>query len=223
MKLNTLLFSTLVIGLSLSSCKKENQDGSIRYQMKATNPTASFRKATTGTTTSARLNGALTWNAGFVNATEIKFEAKNNSNEIEYKSKTQQRLDLFSSISALGSITLPPGSYKEVEFKIEIAPRTSEPALQLSGTYNGTPVILKVDNTFEFKAEKEGVDITENNGYTAVNNLDLALLTQGITDADLSNAVQTNGQIIISTTSNSSLFAKLSKSLGACESEFEKD
>jgi hypothetical protein len=223
MKLNTLLFATLVIGLSLSSCKKNNQDGSIHYQLKATNPTASFRKATTGSTTAARLNGTLTWNSGFVNATEIKFEAKYNSSEIEYKSKAQQRIDLFSSLSALGSITLPPGAYKEVEFKIETTPASNEPSLELRGTYNGIPVILRVDNAFEFKAEKEGVDITESNGYTAVTNLNLALLTQGITDADLTNAVQTNGQVIISTTSNSNLFAKLLDSLGECESEFEKD
>jgi hypothetical protein len=129
----------------------------------------------------------------------------------------------FHPFFSLGTLTLPAGSYKEVEFKIETALRTNEPALELSGTYNGTPVILKVDNTFEFKAEKEGVDITENNGYTAVNNLNLALLTQGITDADLTNALPTNGQMIISATSNAGLFAKLLNSLGTCESEFEKD
>lgn len=223
MKQNTLLFSILMIGLFLVSCKKENKNGSIRYQMKTTNASSSFRRAATGTNISARLNGTLTWNAGFINATEIKFEAKTNSSEIEYKSSANQRLDLFSALSTLGNITLSPGTYKEVEFKIEIAPSTNEPALQLSGTYNGIPVILKVDNAFEFKAEKEGVDITESNGYTAINNLNLALLTQGITDADFTNAVQTNGQIIISATSNTNLFAKLLDSLGECESEFEKD
>lgn len=223
MKLNTLLFTIAVAGLSLAGCKKDNKDGSVRYQLKSTNPGSSLAKAATGTPTSARLNGTLTWNSGFVNATEIKFEAKTNNSEIEYRSIAKQRLDLFSALSSLGSITIPPGTYNEVEFKIEIAPAGNEPALELKGTYNGTPVTLRVDNAFEFKAEKEGVTITGNNGYTAITTLNLALLTQGITDADLSNATQTNGEIVISATLNTNLFAKILDSLGECESEFEDD
>lgn len=223
MKLNTLLFTIVAAGLSLAGCKKDNKDGSVRYQLKSTNPSSSLARTATGSSASARLNGTLTWTSGFANATRIKFEAETNNREIEYKSTAKQRLDLFSAISSLGSITIPPGTYKEVEFKIEIAPAGNEPALELKGTYNGTPVTLRVDNAFEFKAEKEGVTITDNNGYTAITTLNLALLTQGITDADLSNATKTNGAIVISATSNTNLFAKIVNSLGECESEFEDD
>jgi organic radical activating enzyme len=74
----------------------------------------------------------------------------------------------------------------------------------LQGTINSIPVVLKVDSSFEIESEQQ--QVTLNGGNTALNTMDLSQLTVGLSATDFTNAVQTNGTIIISMTSNTNLF-----------------
>jgi hypothetical protein len=152
----------------------------------------------------ARTNATITWDSGFVNANEIKFEAKQNGQETEFKSTVHKHVDLFGTLSTIGTISLPTGTFDEVEFKIEAAPNGNEPAFQLNGTINGVPVILKVDNSIEIKSEQS--QVTLSGADIALNTITLSQLTNGLSTADFTNATQTNGMIVISSSSNKNLF-----------------
>jgi hypothetical protein len=113
-------------------------------------------------------------------------------------------VDLFGTLSTIGTISLPTGTFDEVEFKIEASPNGNEPAFQLNGTVNGVPVILKVDNSIEIKSEQS--QVTLSGADIALNTITLSQLTNGLSTADFTNATQTNGMIVISSSSNKNLF-----------------
>ena len=223
MKITKLLIITVIAVTSLFSisCKKSSTSSShVKYQFQTTNRSSVIIASAT--------SGNLEWTSGFGSATEIKFEAKSNNQEAEFKSEVPQRIDLFSSVVTLGNITLTPGTYSEVEFKVELNPTSTDPALELKGQYTDhgttTPVIFRVNSPIEIKNEKSNVVITDNNGYRALTTLNLALLTNGVTASMLNNAVRTNGVILISSTSNSNIYNILLNNFDdSDEVEFDHD
>lgn len=191
------LLTIIAISLiALSSCKKDNvaANSGFTFQLRAANPTS----------TVARTMATVSWQSGFVNANLIKFEAKQAGNEVEFKSNVQRHIDLFALPTDIGNISVPAGTYDETEFKIFIAPNSGEPALQLQGTVDATPVIFKIENSNFIKAEQH--QVTLSGGNIALTTLDLAGLTQGISAADFTNATQTGGTIVISASSNVNLY-----------------
>lgn len=203
MKTKTIILSALFVG-GLISCKKNIDpaaNSGLDFQLKAINPNSVV----------SRTMATIKWDSGFVNANQIKFEAKQNGNETEFKSNVHQHVDLFSSASTVGTITIPSGIFDQVEFKIEAAPTSSEPAVKLQGTVNGIPLIFMIDNAFEIKSEQS--QVTLNGNDIALNKIDLSGLTAGLSSADFTNATQTNGAIIISSASNTSLFNAISGNL----------
>jgi hypothetical protein len=163
-------------------------------------------KTTSTSSTVARTMGTLSWTSGYALASEIRFEAKKDNSDFEQKSKTEQRVDLFAAVSNIGLVQLPAGTYKKVEFKIELLPSQTAAAFELKGTYGGKAITFQVNEVLEVKGEKEGVDISDGTSYTAATSLNLSLLTLGISAGMLDNATVTNGEILISTTSNASLY-----------------
>jgi hypothetical protein len=212
-KLTKKSFWLLLAALSstlLFSCKKNNEASGINYQLKTTSPSS----------TVARTTGTVSWTSGYALASEIKFEAKKEGNDFEQKSKVGQKVDLFASVSNIGAVQLPAGTYKKVEFKIELLPSQTAVAFELKGTYGSKAVTLQVNEALEIKGEKEGVDISDGASYTAATSLNLSLLTLGISSSMLDNATVTNGEILISSTSNASLYAIMLanlKNLGDCD------
>jgi hypothetical protein len=185
--------------IALSSCQKKdagitNASGGMTFQLKAVNPSS----------TVARTMATVTWQSGFVNANLIKFEAKQGGNELEFKSNVQRHIDLFALPTDIGNISVPSGTYDETEFKIFIARNSGEPALQLQGTVNNVPVTFKVENSTLIKAEQHQVSLSGND--LALTNLDLSKLTGGVSATDFTNAVQINGAIVISSSSNANLY-----------------
>jgi len=225
-----LLCAVATAQIFFSSCKKSNDlttnssTSGINYELKTTNTIATINQRTLNPQ-----SGTLTWTSGFGSASLIKFEAKTNSKEVEFKSKSLQRVDLFTAITGrLGSITLPAGNYNEVEFKIVFNKNSSDAALELNGQYSNAginiPVVFKVDTELELKAEKENVIISDNNSYKALTTIDLSLLTKNITEAMLKNAQLTNRQLVISATSNANIYAIIVSTLNNLHScEFEHD
>jgi hypothetical protein len=224
-----LLFATAASQIFFTSCKKSNDvslaaSSGINYELKATNSVATINQRL-----ESPQSGTLMWTSGSGSASLIKFEAKSNNNKVEYKSKSLQSIDLFNAINnKLGNITLPPGSYDEVEFKIVLSKTATNAALELKGQFTSAgvtvPVTFTVDTELEIKAEKNNVVVTDNNSYKALSTIDLSLLTRNITEAMLKNAQLTNGTVVISSTSNATLYAALLSNLNDLAScEFEHD
>jgi hypothetical protein len=202
-----------VTGIALlmaTGCKKENTATGISYQVKTANRTSTVARV---------LAGTVQWNSGYAWAREIEFEAKNrgnnsgsgnNNSEIEFKTESRQKIDLFAPVSALGTIQVPQGTYDEIKFEVEVSPNNGEAAFLLNGSYsnNGTstPVTFRIDLPVEIETEKDNFTISNSASYTAVTTFDLSLLKQGITAAMLDAATKTNGTIIISSTSNTNLY-----------------
>ena len=123
---------------------------------------------------------------------------------------------------------LPAGSYKEVEFKVELNPTATEPALSLNGTYTSTgpaiPIIFRIATPLEIETEMNNVTVLANNGYNALTTLNLSLLTRGMSQTMLDNAVKTNGTILINSSSNVDLFNIILNNLKECDDiDFEDD
>ena len=223
MKIQNFFLTTLFISaatLFLVSCKKENSDPpGISYKLQTSNRSSVVGRVAAGN---------IVWTSGYGNASEVKFEGKAPSGEIEYKTTVQQRIDLFSGISTLGNVTLPPGSYQEVEFEVKLNPTATEPALLLNGTYTSTgpaiPIIFRIATPLEIETEMNNVTVLANNGYNALTTLNLSLLTRGISQTMLDNAVKTNGTILINSSSNVDLYNIILNNLKECDDiDFDDD
>ncbi|MER3471574.1 MAG: hypothetical protein C4330_09615 [Chitinophagaceae bacterium] len=148
-------FTASILSLSLLSCKEEatdnanGGDAAIAYKMQATNYSSAINRTEAGN---------LEWTSGTANANLLKFEAKSSGSEVDFKSSIQQSIVLFNPTTLVGHISLPAGTYSEVEFKAQLNPANGNPALQLTGTYtNGNfsaNVRFVVNKTVLVKAEK---------------------------------------------------------------------
>ena len=223
MKIQNFYLTTLFISaatLFFVSCKKENSDSpGISYKLQTSNRSSVVGRVAAGN---------IVWTSGYGNASEVKFEGKAPSGEIEYKTTVQQRIDLFSGISTLGNVTLPPGSYQEVEFEVKLNPTATEPALLLNGTYTSTgpaiPIVFRIATPLEIETELNNVTVLANNGYNALTTLNLSLLTRGISQTMLDNAVKTNGTILINSSSNVDLYNIILNNLKECDDiDFDDD
>jgi hypothetical protein len=207
-----------------SACKKDNgvsSQSSFKYKLTTTNRSNVVNRLETGN---------ITWSSGYGSANMVKFEAKNSSGtQVEFKTSVSQKIDLFTSVaSILGTVTLTPGTYSEIEFKGELAPNAPDAALELNGTFTSgattTPVVFTVNSPLEIKTEKNNVVISDNASYTALTTFDLLRFTTGITEAMLNSATRTSGKIIISATSNTNLYNIMLANLDGCDDvQFDHD
>jgi hypothetical protein len=79
-----------------------------------------------------------------------------------------------------------------------------------------TPIVFECGTALEIKAKKDSVTIGEGATYAGTTTLSLAVLTVGITEADLKAASQSGGKIIISANSNAGLYNKMLLNLETC-------
>lgn len=198
----------------LFSCEKTQDAPGITFQVRTANPSATVISTTTGST--------LKWTSGYASTVEIEFEASKQGVEVEYKSEAKKKVDLFAPLSTLGTIIVPPGTYEDIEFEVEIQPNATDAALQLNGSFtNGsgvsTPIIFKVRETIEVESERENITITDASSLTALSTLNLSLLTKGVSEEMLNGGSRnSNGAIEISATSNTAIFNIMRDNLKAC-------
>ncbi|WP_121355427.1 hypothetical protein [Flavisolibacter nicotianae] len=226
MKMHTPLLTVLVAATLFTSCKKESTNaenaGTVGYQLRTINRTALVGKTdATGRIAATSIN----WTAGTASANELKFEAESNSGEVEFKQRAAQQVDLFSATSFLGNITIPAGTYNEVEFKAFLVPSGNSPALELDGTLTAGsvshPVKFIVASNVELKAEKHNITVAQGEKYSALNSIDLSQLTKGIPESAFTAASLTNNTIVLSATSNTDLYNLVLNNLNSHHGEAE--
>lgn len=233
--LNKIAVLAVVAGIISTSCTKDSikSSSSLGVKIMATNTTFSLLKA------GLLVTPAFAWDTCYMNVSKIDLEAEKKDNEssknlanIEYEWKGPRKIDLFNINSLVGNITLTPGLYDEISIKIEAlkSDAGTSPVFYLSGSYTNAsgikiPVVVNVNDDIEFNVEsKEGTSLNAVNDYASLIHLNLALLMNGILTADLDNATLTNGKIVISGTSNTSLYTRITGNFDSCEdSEFEQD
>jgi hypothetical protein len=224
MNMKSICTATVVFGMMLASCSKDNStvgpatnpgtdngQAGMTYELRAVNTTTGINQKVVGA-------GTLRWTSGYANPTQIKFEAKSKDTKIEYKSTNTTRIDLFTPVApGFGYFVLPAGTYKEIELKMKLDNVGPDPALFLAGNYtnNGVvyPVIFRVDDELEIKTELKDVTIDNTGSMAAITNLDLAGYSAGVTESMFRNAELTNGTIIISEASNRDLYRIMKSNL----------
>jgi len=205
MKFSTLSVTATFL-LFFSSCVKDAGTGTsnISFQLKAA---------------VSPVNGAgITWTAGSAGVATTRLQAKkNDSTAVDYKSDPNAQVDLFGTV-AITNIAVPTGTFRHVEFHSELQPLNSKPSLHLEGTYTAggvtTPISFDVSTAITVKSTRDSVVIAANGNYTAVTSVTLVTLTQDVTEADLKVADRTSGKIIISSTVNIAVYAKMLANLG---------
>ena len=217
----------LLLGVLLFSCEKNNTDSAsaLQVKMQATNKSSTILKSATLVTP------LLNWDVCTMNVSHIEFKAEGkdtendlNSYKVSYEWRGSKVVDLFNASSVIGDITLDPGIYDEIQLEIEAAKSQSAtvPVFYLAGTYTnaqGTviPIEITMNEDFKFEVEKEGTTLDGTNDYSALINLNLALLVSGVSESDLGAATLTDGKIIVNTTSNPNIYLKIKSKISSCE------
>ena len=233
--LKMIVVLAMVVGVISTSCKKDSIQSSslLGVKIMATNSTFSLLKA------GSLVTPVFAWDTCSMNVSKIDLEAEKKENEssqdstnIDFEWRGSKKVDLFSINSLVGVINLQPGVYDEISIKIEAfkSDAGSSPVFYLSGSYtNATgvkiPVVVIVNDDIQLKVKsKEGTKLNAVNDYASLIKLNLALLMNGILISDLDSATLNNGKIVISGTSNISLYTKIKGNFDSCEdSEFNQE
>jgi hypothetical protein len=206
----------VVTSIAFSSCKKDsllNSPSEVSFALQTDNSVTTFTGAPAV---------SLTWTSGLANISSFKLEAKRNGVETEIKSKNLTNVDLFSLVPALATATIDSGTYKEIEVRVVLAKSTtSDLPLLLKGTFKNSsgvsvPVELDFNDDATIKAEVENVTIDSKTDIATTISMHLNKLLTNVSVSDLNSATLTNGTIVISSTSNASIYNKIKTNLLTC-------
>lgn len=202
----TILSFAAALTLLFTSCVKDAGTGTstVAFQLKAA--------------VSAVNGAAITWTAGTAGVANTKIEAKKSDNtDVEFKSAPNAQVDLFGAVN-ISNVAIPTGTFRKVEFWLELDALNSKPVLFLDGTYTAggvtTPISFEAGNSLTIKSSVDSIVISSANAnYTSLTTLGLVTLTQDVTEADLKAASRTNGKIVISSASNAPVYTKMMANL----------
>ena len=239
-----LVFLILVIMMVSCSSESSSTQGTLRIKAKATYTNAANKNASDIVITSFK-----------VNISEIEFEAAegmndgddddvngdsdgdNNDGVYNEDDETELsgpwELDLLNQTAPVTTVTVPNGTYEEVEFKVSPSLVTTSPiytkTLEIRGTINGTPFVFWHYFDEDFSIDYEDTDqnlVIDNGSYDLVFNFDL---NQVLSQVDLSSAVDGDGDGVIEigpddTDGNNALASQLNYSIEeGCDMENEED
>jgi hypothetical protein len=221
----TSIIATMILAvISLAACKKNNNSSvvasgssKLSFQMKATNANLANLPAD-----STSLIAGLTWTAGTANVGKFAFEARRNGVSINIFSNNLTNVDLFALTPLQTYVTLDTGVYKEIEITAFLEGTADTiPPLRLSGTFTNdsskvVPIEFDLSGKAIVKVEQHNIAINGTTDYTALLDMQLDRVTKGITADDLNKATLTNGSIIISKTSNTTLYWKMRANITRC-------
>jgi hypothetical protein len=106
-------------------------------------------------------------------------------------------LDLLNQTTPVTTVTIPNGTYEEVEFKLDRSDVTTSPmfnrTVEIRGTIDGIPFVFwhNFEEDFEIDYEDSAQNlVVSNNSFDLILNIDL---NQVLSQVDLSSAVDGNG------------------------------
>lgn len=223
--------------LSLAACKKSgnspaSQNSQLTFQMQADNASTNLSATTSGSklATNSTFTGipGLTFTSGTANISQFKFEAKRNGVEIEVASRKLTNIDLFAANPSIAGVTIDTGTYREIEIRalFQKSADTTAIPLQLKGSFTTSggaviPIEFDLNDNATIKSEVEDVHVTSTTDFAALIHVHLRKLEANVTAADLEAAKLTNGVLVISNTSNTTIYNKILNNFTNCgEAEF---
>ncbi len=161
--------------------------------------------------------GNFVFNDGFITISELEYEAEseNDLETVEFELEQMVVIDFTTGIPTpdIRTISIPAGTYEEVEIELELFDETDEPSVVLNGTYtspDGTthPVRFEFNSDEEFEVEREGTIVfTENQSAIAEITFDPSFWFAGVTDEHMESANKNmDGIIVISEEDNTDIF-----------------
>lgn len=220
----------ITIAAGFTACQKDSTTGNstLEFKLQALNKSYSLPVSAAGTKSAAVTSAAITWDTAQMVVSKLEYEAQmktatsnRDSIEISFEWKGPQLVNLLDASTILGSYTLLPGNYDEIELKVQGLKKDAngKPVFYLTGSYTNStsvtmPISFKVYEDVLFKSEKDSVDVAADNSvFTSTILLYLDQLMLGIDPMLLDNATLTNGAIIISTDSNSQIYQVIMRNL----------
>jgi len=229
--MRNLALGFLSLATVVASCQKDDSgknDGTSEFgvQFEALNPGFSL-PVNSGLKSATVESDSIVWDSAHLVVSTIKFEAElksqltnEDSIEIEYKWHGPDLVDLLNTEITLGNFVLAPGIYDEIELKVEGLKEDAgdDPVFFLSGMYKNDagswPIEVRVTQSVYFKTEKKDVEVTDEAiDITSVIQLYLDELMADVDPADLDNAEQTDGVIVISADSNADIYQIIVRNL----------
>lgn len=214
------------IATSMFSCQKNGlapvtSASQISFGVQATATSATI-PSLAATNATAAVTPTIVWTQGIANIAEFKFEATKAGKETEIKTHGLSNVDLFALSPALVNTTIDSGTYSQIEIKMEfLKSATTAIPLTMKGTFTNDagaiiPVEIDFNEDLEIKAEASNVVVDNSTNLTTIMTLHLNQLLSGISAADLNSAIKSAGTIIISTTTNTSIFNKIKLNVSHC-------
>ncbi|MEM0543206.1 hypothetical protein WFZ85_11315 [Flavobacterium sp. j3] len=207
------LFGLLLLLVVMWSCSNdENASTNNQLRLKAS---ATYSPSANRSNINALMNNNVVLSSFKINIKEIEFEfAEINDNDNddsddngffdgddEFELNGPFELDLLNQSETITTVTIPNGTYEEVEFSLDksnnSASSMNNKSIEIRGTINGTPFIFWHDIEEEFEIDYEDANqnlVINNNSFDLVFNFDL---NQVLSQVDLSNATDNDGDGII--------------------------
>jgi len=233
MKMKIIIPALLItLAAGFTACQKDSNstsgNSSLEFQVLALNKSYSLPVSATGTKSASVSSASLTWDTAQMLISRVKYEAElknsvthHDSVKISYEWNGPQIVNLLDPTTILGSYTLTPGFYDEIELNVVGLKKDAgnKPVFYLTGSYTNSmstmvPILFKVYEDVMFKTEKDSVEVTADNSvFTSTIQLYLDQLLVGVDPTVLDNATLTDGAIIISAESNFELYRIIMRNL----------
>ncbi|MGL2964239.1 hypothetical protein ACSVH2_10515 [Flavobacterium sp. RSB2_4_14] len=240
------LIGILMLVIVMVSCSSDNtsSEGTLRIKAKATYTNAANKNASDIVITSFKVNirkieFEVTEGMNNGSDDDANGDSDGDNNDGMYNGDDETELngpwelDLLNQTAPVTTVTVPNGTYEEVEFKLSPSLVTTSPiytkTFEIRGTINGTPFVFwhNFDEDFSIDYENAAQNLVIANGtYDLVFNFDL---NQVLSQVDLSSAVDGDGDGVIEigpddTDGNNALATQLNDHIeDGCDMENENE
>ncbi len=214
----TICMAIVITGTFFTSCKKNSSSPAATSSSQLTFGVRAQNSMDTLPSSTATIN----WTAGTANISGFKFEARKHGLAIEVVSRNMTNVDLFALNPSLIGITLDTGTYSEIEIRAELSKSsTTDLPLVLKGNFTNTggtavPIEFDFNDNAEIKAEAQNVVVNGTTDLTTIITMHLNKLLANVTATELNAATLTNGTIVISKTSNATIYEQIRADLSLC-------
>jgi hypothetical protein len=214
------LFSAVMLSCA---CQKDSlNDGELSYLFIPSGLSASLSNtaSASGQVVAPLSDGSITWTSGTLNVAKIQFSGKKDATAVNVEYSNLSVVSILSLGAAAGSAVLPTGTYSDIELKVNLVQSSTNVPLIIKGTYkeaNGgasIPVEVQFNENLELKLTPPQV-IIKGDKYVANIGLGLNKLVTNITANEFGQSTRTqpNNTILVTSTLNPALYAKLKNNL----------
>jgi hypothetical protein len=217
----TLQITVLAFLTLLGACQKDAvNDGELTYSFSPVNLSASLgtTASLSGQPVAAGTNGSINWTTGRFNIQKIELSGKKDGSAVNIQYTNLTNIDILKLGTIAGSVTLPAGTYTDLEVKLNLVASDTNRPLTLVGKYieaSGTqiPVEVHFNENLELKKTVSQI-IIKGDKYKADVTLEINNLVKNLVQSDFGQTTRgTNNSIFVSSTVNTALYNKLTANL----------